>query len=168
MNFRFSAEQEEFRAEVREFLAPYRELDGFFQQGHKWQAVKSLFRAMGARGWLALSWPREVGGLDRGPAHEYILWDEVAYARAARNPLSTGIVARTIIRHGTEEQKARWLPEIRTGETHFSLAYSEPEAGSDLAALRCRAKLRGDRYVVSGQKCWQSYAQDMDYLWLLC
>ena len=168
MNFAFSAEQEAFRAEVREFLSAYRELDGFFQQGHKWPAVKALFRAMGERGWLALSWPVELGGLGMGPVHEYILWDEVAYSRAARNPLSAGIVARTIIRHGTDEQKARWLPEIRTGETHFSLAYSEPEAGSDLAALRCRAERKGDRYVVSGQKCWQSYAQDMDYLWLLC
>ncbi len=168
MNFAFSAEEEAFRAEVREFLAGYRDLDGFFQQGHKWPAVKALFRAMGERGWLALSWPIELGGQDRGPAHEYILWDEVAYARAARNPLSAGIVARTIIRHGTEAQKAAWLPAIRSGETHFSLAYSEPEAGSDLAALRCRAERRDDHYVVSGQKCWQSYAQDMDFLWLLC
>jgi alkylation response protein AidB-like acyl-CoA dehydrogenase len=168
VNFAFSAEEQAFRAEVREFLVAYRDLDGFFQQGHKWQAVKALFRAMGERGWLALSWPREVEGLGKGPAYEYILWDEVAYARAARNPLSAGIVARTIVRHGTGQQKAHWLPAIRSGESHFSLAYSEPEAGSDLAALRCRAEPRGDRYVVSGEKCWQSYAQDMDFLWLLC
>jgi alkylation response protein AidB-like acyl-CoA dehydrogenase len=168
VNFSFSAEEEAFRSEVRDFLGAYRDLDGFFQQGHKWPAVKQLFRDMGAQGWLALAWPSEVGGLAKGPAFEYILWDEVAYARAARNPLSAGIVARTIIRHGSEEQQARWLPEIRSGETHFSLAYSEPEAGSDLAALRCRAERRDDVYRVSGQKCWQSYAQDMDYLWLLC
>ena len=74
MNFAFSAEQEAFRAEVREFLSAYRELDGFFQQGHKWPAVKALFRAMGERGWLALSWPAELGGLGMGPVHEYILW----------------------------------------------------------------------------------------------
>ena len=168
MNFRFSAEDEAFRAEVREFLTPYRDLDGFFQQGHKWPAVRALFCAMGERGWLSLSWPRELGGLARGPVHEYILWDEVAYARAARNPLSAGIVARTIIRHGSDEQKSRWLPMIKSGEIHFSLAYSEPEAGSDLAALCCRAERSDDHYSVSGQKCWQSYAQDMDYLWLLC
>ena len=129
MNFRFSTEEEMFRAEVREFLTPYRDLDGFFQQGHKWPAVKALFRAMGERGWLSLSWPREYGGQGRGPVHEYILWDEVAYARAARNPLSAGIVARTLIRHGSADQKSRWLPEIRSGELHFSLAYSEPESG---------------------------------------
>jgi alkylation response protein AidB-like acyl-CoA dehydrogenase len=92
----------------------------------------------------------------------------VAYARAARNPLAAGIVARTLIRHGSDAQKAQWLPPIRSGTLHFSLAYSEPEAGSDLASLRTRAELHGDTYVVSGQKIWQSYAQDMDCLWLLC
>jgi alkylation response protein AidB-like acyl-CoA dehydrogenase len=167
VNFAFSEAEEAFRTEVRTFLAPYRDLDGFFGQGHKWPEVARLFREMGERGWLALSWPEAAGGLARGPAYEYILWDEVAHARAARNPLSAGIVARTLIRHGSEAQKQRWLPPIRSGEIHFSLAYSEPEAGSDLASLRVRAEREGDAYVISGQKCWQSYAQDMDYLWLL-
>jgi alkylation response protein AidB-like acyl-CoA dehydrogenase len=122
---------------------------------------------MGERGWLALAWPESAGGLGRGPAAEFILWDEVAYARAARNPLSAGIVARSLVRYGTEAQRARWLPPIRSGEIHFSLAYSEPEAGSDLASLRTRAVRDGEVYVIDGQKCWQSYAQDMDYFWLL-
>ncbi len=167
MNFGFSSEEEDFRAEVRTFLEAYRELDGFFGQGEKWPAVHALFRAMGARGWLALAWPESAGGLAKGPAFEFILWDEVAYARAARNPLSAGIVARSLVRFGTPEQRARWLPPIRTGELHFSLAYSEPEAGSDLASVRVRAERAGEVYVIDGQKCWQSYAQDMDYLWLL-
>ena len=167
MKFDFSNEEEEFRREVRTFLEPYRDLDGFFGQGLKWPAVRDLFLAMGERGWLALTWPESSGGLGRGPAWEYILWDEVAYARAARNPLSAGIVARTLIRHGSEEQRARWLPEIRSGSLHFSLAYSEPEASSDLASLRLRAERDGDDYILDGQKCWQSYAQDMDCFWLL-
>ena len=79
-----------------------------------------------------------------------------------------GIVARTLIRHGTPDQQARFLPSIRSGDLHFSLAYSEPEAGSDLASLRTRAARHGDVYVVDGRKIWQSYAQDMDCLWLLC
>ena len=162
MNAAFSAEEEAFRVEVVEFLEDYRDLDGFFLQGLKWERVKALFRALGARGWLSLTWPRELGGEARPPSYEYILWDEVAYARAARTPLSVGIVAKTIIRYGSNEQKARWLPPVRSGELHFSLGYSEPEAGSDLASLRTRAERRGDVYVVNGQKCWQSYAQDMD------
>jgi alkylation response protein AidB-like acyl-CoA dehydrogenase len=167
VNAAFSPEEEAFRAEVVDFLRDWRDLDGFFGQGLVWPRVKQLFRALGARGWLALGWPREAGGLGRPLSWEYILWDEVAYARAARNPLSAGIVARTLIRYGSEAQRERWLPGIRAGELHFSLGYSEPEAGSDLASVRCRAERRGDAYVITGQKCWQSYAQDMDLLWLL-
>jgi alkylation response protein AidB-like acyl-CoA dehydrogenase len=167
VNAGFSAEEDAFRAEVAEFLADWRDLDAYLGQGGKWPRVKQLFRALGARGWLSLGWPPEHGGAGRPLTYEYLLWDEVAYARAARNPLSAGIVARTLLRHGSDAQKRRWLPGIRAGELHFSLGYSEPEAGSDLAALRCRAERRGDVYVITGQKCWQSYAQDMDLLWLL-
>ncbi len=168
MRFRFAAGEEAFRAEVRAFLAQWRDLDGFFCQGQSWPRVRELFRAMGARGWLSLGWPDGAGAGGPRLAFEYILWDEAAYARAARNPLASGIVAKTIARFGSDAQKRRWLPPIRSGELHFSLGYSEPEAGSDLASVRCRAERRGDAYVVTGQKCWQSYAQDMDYLWLLC
>jgi len=165
----FSAEEQRFRGEVREFLADWSDLDAYFLQGHRWERLKEFFRALGERGWLALTWPREWGGLARPISWEYVLWDEVAQARAARSPLGAGIVAKTILRHGTEAQKRRWLPALRSGEGHFSLGYSEPEAGSDLASLRCRAEPtpEGEGYVVTGQKCWQSYAQDMDYLWLL-
>ena len=167
MNPAFSPEEEAFRAEVRDFLADYRDLDAFFLQGHRWERVRAFFSAMAERGWLSLGWPVEAGGGGKPLSFEFILWDEVAYARAARNPLASGIVAKTIARHGDASQRERWLPPIRRGEIHFSLAYSEPEAGSDLAGLRCRAQRRGDAYVVDGQKCWQSYAQDMDYLWTL-
>lgn len=167
MRLSFSPQQEAFRTEVQQFLQDYRDLGGFMQQGADWPGVRAFFSAMGERGWLSATWPTEHGGLGMGLAEEFILWDEVAYARAARNPLSSGIVAKTLIRHGTDAQRERWLPRIKTGQLHFSIAYSEPEAGSDLASLRCRAELDGDAYVIEGQKCWQSYAQDMDYLWLL-
>ncbi len=168
MNFAFSAREEVFRGEVREFLGDWRDLDAFFGQGLKWERVREFFRALGRRGWLSLGWPREWGGAEDPLVSEYLLWEEIAYARAARNPLAPGVVAKTLARYGSDAQKRRWLPPIQRGEIHFSLGYSEPESGSDLASVRCRAVLRGDRYVVSGQKCWQSYAQDMDYLWLLC
>jgi 3-oxocholest-4-en-26-oyl-CoA dehydrogenase alpha subunit len=167
VNPAFSSDEEAFRAEVVAFLADYRDLDAFFLQGHSWPRVKAFFAAMAERGWLSLGWPVEAGGSGRPPSYEYILWDEVAYARAARNPLASGIVAKTIARYGDAAQRARWLPPIQRGESHFSLAYSEPEAGSDLASARCRAERRADEYVVTGQKCWQSYAQDMDYFWTL-
>ena len=113
MNPGFASDEDAFRLEVRAFLRDWRELDGYFQQGRKWAEVKALFRALGARGWLALTWPSEAGGLGRSAAYEYLLWDEAAYARAARNPLSAGIVARTLIRVGTREQQAHWLAPIR-------------------------------------------------------
>jgi hypothetical protein len=168
VNFAFAAEEEAFRREVVEFLADWRDLDGFFLQGRRWPEVKRFFQALGRRGWLALAWPARHGGLARDPVCEFLLWDEVAWARAARPPLSAGIVAKTLLRHGTAEQQARWLPGIRAGDLHFSLGYSEPEAGSDLASLRTRASLHGDVYVVQGEKCWTSYAQDSDLLWCLC
>jgi alkylation response protein AidB-like acyl-CoA dehydrogenase len=166
VRFRFAAEEEAFRAEVRDFLAGWRDVDGYLCQGRRWPRVRELFRALGERGWLSLGWPD--GASRPRLALEYLLWDEAAYARAARNPLASGIVAKTIARFGSDAQRRRWLPPIRSGEIHFSLGYSEPEAGSDLASVRCRAERRDDAYVVTGQKCWQSYAQDMDYLWLLC
>jgi alkylation response protein AidB-like acyl-CoA dehydrogenase len=168
VNVRFGAEEEAFRREVRRFLENHRDLDGFFVQDSKWDAVKAFFQALGERGWLSLVWPEEVGGLGKSPIYEYILWDECAYARAARPPLSAGVVAKTLIRHGTEEQKARWLAGIRSGDLHFSLGYSEPEAGSDLASVRTRAERQGDAYRVSGEKCWTSYARHSDHLWCLC
>lgn len=156
-----------FRKEVRAFLEDWSDLDAYLSHGARWPRVRALFRALGERGWLSLAWPASAGGLGRPPLFEYVLWDEVAFARAARNPLST-IVARTLLRAGTDAQRERWLGPIRRGEIHFALAYSEPEAGSDLAALRTRAERRGDVYVVTGEKCWQSYAGHVDHLWLLC
>jgi alkylation response protein AidB-like acyl-CoA dehydrogenase len=167
MNFRLAPEEEAFRLEVRSLLGDWSDLEGFFFQGRDWPRVKAFFRALGERGWLAVGWPEQAGGLGRSPIYEYLLWDEVAYVRAARPPLSAGIVAKTLVRYGTPEQKRRWLPPIRSGDLHFSLGYSEPEAGSDLASLRTRAERRGGVYVVSGEKCWTSYAQDSDHLWLL-
>ncbi len=167
MNLSFSAEEEDFRSEVREFLEPYAGLDGFFQQGRKWNEVKAFFREVGKRGWLSLTWPSELGGAGKSETWEYILWDEMAYARAGRPLLSAGIVAKSLIGYGSEAQKRRYLPGIAAGELHFSLGYSEPEAGSDLASLRTRAVRQGERYLVNGEKCWTSYAQDSDYLWLL-
>ncbi|MEN8161125.1 MAG: acyl-CoA dehydrogenase family protein [Myxococcota bacterium] len=162
----FGPEEQAFRQDVRAFLADWSDLDAFLCHGPVWPRVAELFRALGERGWLALAWPKAHGGLGLAASYEYVLWDEIAYARAARNPLLT-IVARTLLRAGSDAQRAEWLPRIRAGAVHFALGYSEPEAGSDLASLRTRAVRRGDVYVVDGEKCWQSYAGHVEYLWLL-
>lgn len=167
MNARFSAEEEAFRAEVRAFLAPWSDVPGYFRMGTHWERVAAFFRALGARGWLSLGWPVEHGGGGRSPVYEYLLWDEAAYARVARAPLDAGIVAKSIARWGDDAQRAEWLPPIRRGACAFSLGYSEPEAGSDLAGLRTRAARDGDAYVLDGEKCWTSYAERTDWLWTL-
>ena len=168
MNLALTADQEAFRREVVAFLDDWRHVRGFLAQDRRWEQVRAFFAALGERGWLSLAWPCDAGGLGRPPFDEFLLWDEIAYARIARPPLGAGIVAKTLIRYGSEEQKAHWLPPIRRGDVHFSLGYSEPEAGSDLAAVRTRATLDGDHYLVRGEKVWTSYAQHSDYLWCLC
>lgn len=169
MNPHFPPEVEEFRREVVDFLGDYRDLGGyFFHEGDQDVAKRKLYRELGERGWLSLAWPEEVGGMAKPPVYEFVLWDEMAYARAARPPLGPGIVAKTIIGYGTEEQKERFLPGLRSGEIFFSLGYSEPEAGSDLAGVRTRAERRDDVYVLNGEKRWTSGGHRADYLWVLC
>ena len=162
-------EEEAFRSEVVEFLAGHGPVDGFFfHEAEHDTAVRALYRALGERGWLSLSWPVEAGGKALAPVYEFVLWDEMAYARAARPPLGSGIVAKTIIRYGTDDQRERFLPGLRAGTTFFSLGYSEPEAGSDLAGVRTRAVRDGDHYVLTGEKRWTSGGHRADYLWVLC
>jgi alkylation response protein AidB-like acyl-CoA dehydrogenase len=169
MNWTFTPEQEHFRAEVRAFLRKRPELVEPNQFFHgRGGTVRELYRALGARGWLSLGWPAAHGGADRSPAYEFLLWDELAYARAARPDIAVGLVARTIINHGTPDQWARFLPGIRAGEVGYALGYSEPEAGSDLRAVRTRAVRDGAVYRVTGEKRWTSDAHHSRYLWLLC
>jgi alkylation response protein AidB-like acyl-CoA dehydrogenase len=169
LNPTLAPDEEAFRLEVVAFLAAHGPVNGFFHhEGEHDSAVRSLYRALGERGWLSLAWPVEMGGGGLPQVYEFLLWDEMAYARAARPPLGSGIVAKTIIGYGTGDQRERFLPGLRAGTTFFSLGYSEPEAGSDLGGVRTRAVLEGDRYRLSGEKRWTSGAHRADYLWVLC
>jgi alkylation response protein AidB-like acyl-CoA dehydrogenase len=99
---------------------------------------------------------------------QLIFMDEAATAGVPVPFLTINTVGPTIMRYGTAEQKAHYLPRIAAGEIHFSIGYSEPEAGTDLAALRTRAVRDGDDYVINGQKMWTSLIQYADYVWLAC
>ncbi len=159
--------ERDFLNEVRAFLAPYKHIQNY--RSIREQAdSETFYKALADRGWLGLSWPKGAGGLGGSAMQEFLLWNEVAYEGVARPPQGVGVVAKTLIRHGTPEQKARWLEPIRRHEATFALAYSEPEAGSDLASVRCRAERRGDHYVINGNKCWNSKAHLVSHLWLLC
>jgi 3-oxocholest-4-en-26-oyl-CoA dehydrogenase alpha subunit len=164
----FDAGELEFRDRVRAYLAETaskRDPLQFFKE--RGPSTLSIYRDLGERGWLSQCWPVEFGGEGRSPAHEFILWDELAYARAARVAMGPGVVAKTLIRYGTPEQRARFLPGILKSELTFALGYSEPEAGSDLGGARTRARREGDVYKVTGEKRWTSDAHTCTHLWLL-
>jgi alkylation response protein AidB-like acyl-CoA dehydrogenase len=127
-----------------------------------------VVRQLGRDGWLVLSWPAEYGGRGGSMLDQLIFTDEAAAAGVPVPFLTINTVGPTIMRFGTGEQKARYLPKIAAGELHFSIGYSEPEAGTDLAALRTRAVRDGDGYVINGQKMWTSLIQYADFVWLAC
>jgi len=128
--------------------------------------TREVVKQMAADGWYGIGWPKEYGGQGRSQLEQFIFFDESMRAGAPVPMLTINTVGPTIMQFGTEEQKQRFLPRILSGEIHFSIGYSEPEAGTDLAALRTRADLDGDEYVVNGQKMWTSLASDADYCWL--
>jgi 3-oxocholest-4-en-26-oyl-CoA dehydrogenase alpha subunit len=123
-------------------------------------------RRMGADGWLGIGWPKEFGGQGRSAIEQYIFFDEVQRAGFPIPFLTLCTVGPTLMKYGTDEQKAKFLPAILRGELHFAIGYSEPGAGTDLAALRTRATRDGDDYVVDGQKVFTSLAEYADYIWL--
>jgi alkylation response protein AidB-like acyl-CoA dehydrogenase len=127
---------------------------------------RELVHQMGKDGWLGIGWPTEYGGQNRSMMEQLIFTDEASKAGAPVPFLTINTVGPTIMEHGTEEQKQFFLPRILRGELHFSIGYSEPDAGTDLAALRTRAVRDGDEYVINGQKMWTSLIQYADYVWL--
>ncbi len=123
-------------------------------------------RQMGHDGWLGLGWPEEYGGMARGPIDQMIFVEESHWAGVPLPLLTLNSVGPTIMSLGTEEQKQRLLPGILKGEVHFSIGYTEPSAGTDLASLKTRAVRDGDEYVINGQKIFTSAIQYADYVWL--
>ncbi|WP_327375142.1 acyl-CoA dehydrogenase family protein [Streptomyces sp. NBC_01216] len=131
-------------------------------------AQRRLLRRIGDDGMLGLGWPEEYGGQGRGPAEQFVFFDEAYRAGAPVSMVTLNTVGPTLMRQGTEEQKAYFLPRILRGETVFAIGYSEPEAGTDLAALRTRAVRDGDSWRIDGQKVFTSNAQNADWIWLAC
>ena len=126
----------------------------------------AALQQMGRDGWLGIAWPKEYGGQARGPVDQFIFFDEVQRAGFPIPILTLSTVGPTLMRHGSEAQKAEFLPRILKGTVHFSIGYTEGSAGTDLASLKTKAVLDGDDFVVSGQKLYCSLASHADYLWL--
>jgi 3-oxocholest-4-en-26-oyl-CoA dehydrogenase alpha subunit len=174
MHIAYTPEQERLRVRLREYFAglmtPERRA-GLTRSGGDYgdgSAYKEVVRQLGRDGWLALSWPAEYGGQDGSMLDQLIFTDEAAIAGVPVPFLTINTVGPTIMRFGTPDQKERFLPRIAAGELHFSIGYSEPGAGTDLASLRTRAVRDGDTYVINGQKMWTSLIEYADYVWLAC
>jgi alkylation response protein AidB-like acyl-CoA dehydrogenase len=164
-----SLEDEHFRQVVREFLRQNypEELRNPPKRLH-WAENKPWYMKLAEKGWLCPGWPKEHGGLGLSPAKQIILTEEYERHGVARtNDHGVVMLGPLVIKYGTEEQKQRFLPKILTGEHIWCQGYSEPGAGSDLAALRTEAVLDGDHYVVNGQKIWTTLAQDANWIFLL-
>ncbi|WP_433327127.1 acyl-CoA dehydrogenase family protein [Spirillospora sp. CA-294931] len=123
-------------------------------------------RRLGRDGMLGVALPREYGGRGYGPLEQQIFANEIARAEIPYPIITLNTVAPTLLQYGTEAQKERFLPRIMAGECHFAIGYSEPGAGTDLAALRTTAVRDGDHYVVNGQKIFTSGAHHADHIWL--
>lgn len=163
-----------FRTEVRQFLddaltnelrAQGRRCSGIFSDypdGIGWH------RILAQRGWSVPHWPVEHGGTGWTPIQHYLFANELATAGAPPlAPMGTHMVGPVIIAFGTPEQQQRWLPAIRSGDDYWAQGYSEPQSGSDLASLQCRAWRDGDHYVVNGTKIWTTHAQYANRMFML-
>jgi alkylation response protein AidB-like acyl-CoA dehydrogenase len=175
MRIAYTPEQERLRLELRDYFgrlmtdevraAIADAAEGDYGSGDAYRAV---IRQLGRDGWLALSWPPEHGGRGGTQLDQLIFTDEAAIAGIPVPFLTINTVGPTIMRFGTPAQRAFYLPRIAAGEIHFSIGYSEADAGTDLASLRTTAVRDGEEYVIDGQKMWTSLIRYADYVWLAC
>ncbi len=171
MDFRDTTEEAAFREEVRSFIATEgpkarsgrEDAEGFYGGSKEWT------KALASRNWIAPAWPKEVGGAGLSVMEQFVFNSELAEARLPRpgGGIGIGFAGPTLIVHGTEEQKKKYLPEMLAGEATWCQGYSEPGAGSDLAAIQTRAVRDGDDYVINGQKIWTSGGHNAKWMILL-
>ncbi|HEY0302305.1 MAG TPA: acyl-CoA dehydrogenase family protein, partial [Rhizomicrobium sp.] len=161
MDLTFSAEEESFRAELRAWL------DANVPAAREFEALADEVRylvgwqkQLADGGWVGVHWPQQYGGRGATTVENYLLQEELARSQAPEviGRIGVNLVGPTLIHYGSEPQKARYLPRILDAGELWCQLFSEPNAGSDLGALRCRAVRDGDAFVVSGQKVWTSYA----------
>ncbi|MCP4221814.1 MAG: acyl-CoA dehydrogenase, partial [Actinomycetia bacterium] len=119
-------------------------------------------------GWLGVGWPEEYGGRGWGPIEQLIFSDAASRYDVPLPMVTINTVGPTLAHYGTDEQKKKFLTGILAGDIHFAIGYSEPGAGTDLAALSTRATRDGDEYIVNGQKIYTTGGHDADFIWLAC
>lgn len=171
MELRESAAQLELRRELRAYFAgllPEEKRRKAGEEGVGGQYFREVVSLLGKDGWLGIGWPTEYGGQGRSIEEQFVFFDEVQRAGLPFPFVTVNTVGPTLMKYGTEEQKARFLPGILSGDIVFAIGYTEPEAGTDLASLKTRAVRDGDDWIVDGNKIFTSGANTADYVWLAC
>lgn len=168
MQVEYTAEQKRLRAEIRAYLESIMtpEMREQTRTGEGGEVYRGVIRKMGRDGWLAPGWPVEYGGRGLDPIAQKISLEEIIRAQAPFSFVTINTVGPCLMRLGTPEQKQQLLPRMARGELVFAIGYTEPKAGSDLAALQTRAVLDGDSFVINGSKVFTSGAEGADYVWL--
>ncbi len=173
MRFTLTDDQLAFRQEICQFLSrelapetttPYR--DHLEARGYDWDFCIAFRKKLAAQGYVGIGWPKEYGGAGRDMIYQLILAEEMEYHDAPGMDGSLTYIPMAIMAYGSEAQKQKMIPQIATGEVTIFLGYSEPEAGSDLAALRMTADVDGDDFILTGEKAFSSEAQHADYGWM--
>ena len=174
MDFRLSTGDEAFRGEVRRFLAEALppEFAGFEEESTEshdyWALSREFSRRLASRGWLAPGWSPEYGGINASAGEQWVLAEELGYRAAPFYNRTVSIIGPVLMGFGTPEQKARFLSAIGRGEVEFCVGLTEPEHGSDLAGVQCRAEeTAGGGFALSGQKIYSSNAHHADFCMLL-
>jgi hypothetical protein len=168
MQLELTAAQRALRDELRGYFADLispQDRETMLTERHG-PVYRGVVRRMGRDGWLGVGWPTEHGGRGFGPVEQQIFVDEAARADVPLPSVTLQTVGPTLLEKGTPEQRERFLRAILAGEVHFAIGYSEPDAGTDLAAMRTTAVRDGDHYVVNGQKIFTTGGHDADYVWL--
>lgn len=178
MEFSFSREELAFAAEARAWLE--KNLPPSWRKEHMWtraddplwvEIARDWQRMLYEGGWAAISWPRELGGRGATVVERWLFEEELDRVGAPRPIASSGavdLIGTAILRHGTEDQKRRFVIPLLSGQELWCQGFSEPGAGSDLASLRTCAERAGDVFIINGQKVWTSHADIADWCFLLC
>jgi len=172
MDFDFTTEQEAFRAEVEAFLNANDDPDVFDPTRENMAQIvdtpkrRALMKKMGEQGWLGITWPKEYGGQEGEGVYEYILNEALARRGGPQIGKGVGIIGKTLIAHGSEFLKEEFLPKILANEVEFAVGYSEPEAGSDAAAMKLKAVETTGGWTLNGQKTWTTSAHFAEWYWV--
>ncbi|MCC7076310.1 MAG: acyl-CoA dehydrogenase family protein [Acidimicrobiia bacterium] len=172
MDFEFSEEELAFQAEVEAFLDATQDPAVMDPARENMAQIvdtperRAFMAQLSEKGWLGITWPTELGGKAGSGVYEYLLNEALARRGAPQIGKGVGIIGKTLIRHGSDKLKSEFLPKILAAEVEFAVGYSEPDAGSDAAAMKLKAEKVDDGWILNGTKIWTTSAHFADWYWV--